>query len=417
MKGIAKYRRCTISISFIVLCVTLLTECINDEEQDKVVIKNAEWEQFAGSAECAGCHKSIYENHVKTAHFHTSEIVSEKNILGSFDSGKNTFIYSTGGMVKMEKRAGHFYQVAYTRGVERISQRFDIITGSGTKGQSYLTWSGTNLFQLPVTYLTSVNQWCNSPGNPNKIALNRVITSRCLECHTTFVETISAQYKEPEDFDRSHMILGVDCEKCHGPSARHVEFQTHNPKETKGAFIINPARFNRQQSLDICALCHGGRLQKIKPSFEFKAGEKLADYFLIDTAPKDAGTIDVHGNQFGLLAASKCFLKSNTLTCNTCHNPHENEKGKVGLFSQRCLNCHNDKQTDAVLCKMTGTLGSEINKNCIDCHMPEQPSKAIAVLLQGDSIPTSALMHTHLIKNYPDETKKVIAFIKKKSTG
>ena len=56
--------------------------------------------------------------------------------------------------------------------------------------------------------------------------------------------------------------MGVDCEKCHGPAARHVEFQTQNPKETIAKFIINPAGFSRQQSLDMCALCHGGRLQK-----------------------------------------------------------------------------------------------------------------------------------------------------------
>ena len=209
--------------------------------------------------------------------------------------------------------------------------------------------------------------------------------------------------------------MGVTCEKCHGPAAKHVEFQTQNPTVKTAKFIINPASFSRQQSLDQCALCHGGRLQKTKPSFEFTAGDKLADYFLIEPVSADVNSIDVHGNQYGLLKASKCFLKSNTLTCNTCHDPHKNEKGNAALFSQRCISCHNDKHADAVLCKMTASLGNDIHNNCINCHMPQQPSMAIAVMLQGAAMPAPALMHTHLIKTYPEETKKFLAFIKKHS--
>jgi hypothetical protein len=38
--------------------------------------------------------------------------------------------------------------------------------------------------------------------------------------------------------------------------------------------------------------------------------------------------------------------------------------------------------------------------------MPKQMSHAVAVYLQGNDIPTSALMRTHYIKIYPDESKK-----------
>jgi len=413
MKGIVIYHRSLMLIAVIVFCVFLLTRCINGEqEEDEKIIKNSKYGLFAGSANCAACHKKIYESHIQTAHFHTSEMAIQNAIKGSFDSGKNSFHYSTGGLVRMEKRNGGLYQVAYVNGTERVSQRFDIITGSGTKGQTFLTWTGNNLFQLPVTYFTSKSQWCNSPGNPNKIALNRPITSRCLECHTTFVEKISAENIEPEAFDKNQMILGVDCEKCHGPGLEHVKFHQQNPAETKGKFIINPASFSRLQSLDLCALCHGGRLQKTKPSFEFMTGDKLSDFFLLNTAPRDVASIDVHGNQYGLLTASKCFINSEKMTCITCHNIHENEKGATGVFSQRCISCHTDKHSNIPLCKMTVISNAEKSRNCTSCHMPEIPSKAIAVLLQGEDTLTPASMHTHLIKVYPEETKKVLAFIK-----
>jgi hypothetical protein len=207
----------------------------------------------------------------------------------------------------------------------------------------------------------------------------------------------------PEDFD-SKIILGVDCEKCHGPAAKHVEFQRQNPKEAKGMYIINPASFTRQQNLDLCGLCHGGRLQDTKPSFEFVSGDKLADYFLIDSVKPDPENIDVHGNQLGLLRSSKCFMVSGTMTCTTCHNSHENERGKIALFSARCVTCHSSGHSS--ICKMSASIGPSINQDCITCHMPLKPSKAITELLPGDTKPTAALVRSHLIAIYPDEIAK-----------
>jgi Cytochrome c554 and c-prime len=413
MKGILKYRSSLITVLFIVSCMLLFSKCINNEKDKSATATVTAYSDYAGSASCASCHKAISDTHNNTAHFHTSEIAAEKNIKGSFNNGKNTFAYNDIEMIAMEKADSGMYQVAYINGVEKKRERFDITIGSGTKGQSYASWVGDKLVQLPITYFTSAAAWSNSPGYPNKIAFNRPVTSRCLECHTTYAEKISPPEKEPEAFDKRRIVLGVDCEKCHGPAAEHVKFQTQNPNEKTARFIINPAAFSRQQSLDMCALCHGGRLQKSKPSFQFKAGDKLQDYFAIDTVGRDINSIDVHGNQFGLLAASKCFKMSTTLTCNTCHDPHKNEKGNSQVFAERCNTCHNDKHKDALLCKMTSTLSKDdLTGNCVNCHMPEQPSMAIAVLLQGKNTPAAAQMHTHLITNYPEETQRILTFIK-----
>jgi len=65
---------------------------------------------------------------------------------------------------------------------------------------------------------------------------------------------------------------------------------------------------------------------------------------------------------------------------------------------------------------MTTKMGNRINENCTGCHMPQLPSKAIAVLLQGSDTVTPATMHTHLIKNYPDETKKILAYLQSGSS-
>jgi hypothetical protein len=416
-----RYRKAAIAIFLIVSSVIIFLNCTSNGNQNtkyRTVTKEKNYEDFAGSEKCITCHKAIYDTHIHTAHFRTSAIASAKNIEGSFNAGENTFKYNNGSVVAMEKKADSFYQVAYINGAEKKRQKIDITIGSGTKGQSYATWQKNWLLQMPVTYFTQANQWSNSPGYPNKIAFNRPITSRCLECHSTFAQKIAEDKNELESFDRNQMILGVDCETCHGPAAKHVEFQTQNPNEKKGKFIIDPSMFSRRQKLDMCSLCHGGRLKKSRPSFEFTAGDKLSDFFVTDTSAIDAGSIDVHGNQSGLMARSECFKKSKTLTCITCHNTHENEKGKVALFSQRCVSCHtnesgSDHDGNGVLCKMTKSLGKAIQTNCIDCHMPKMPSMAIAVLLQGETNPTPALIRSHLIKVYPEEAKKILDFIKK----
>ena len=149
--------------------------------------------------------------------------------------------------------------------------------------------------------------------------------------------------------------------------------------------------------------------KKTKPSFEFTAGKDLSDYFSIDTRENlvlNSSEIDVHGNQVGLLKASKCFKVSSAMTCSTCHNTHENERGKTELFSKRCISCHNTssgKFSTATHAKITA-----IEKNCIDCHMPTQPSKSIAVFLEGEETPKTSVLRSHFIGIYPDEVRKFI---------
>lgn len=401
-----------------VSCVFVLIKCINngnDENDHKISVKvnDTDFKKFAGSATCVSCHKDIYVRHLKTAHFLTSQPAFEKYIKGSFVPGKNVFAFDENVKVQMEKRDSGLFQVEYYKGTVKRAAHFDIVVGSGTMGQSFLYWRHDYLLQMPITYFSAANAWSNSPGFPDKVVFNRPITSRCLECHSTYAKTISIDKEEPERFDRAQIIYGIDCERCHGPAAKHVEFQTENPKETKGKYIINPATFTRLQSLEMCALCHGGRLQKTKPSFTFTAGDVLSDFFVVDTAAPNPDNIDVHANQYGLLRASKCFRMSSTLTCNTCHNTHENERGQTALFSQRCMTCHNKEH--GTFCKINQALvKNTIKANCIDCHMPLKSSRAIAVMLPGENIPTAALIRSHYISIYPEESKKIIDFMKKR---
>jgi len=406
IKKIAGFKKAAVLVSIIGLCILFVTCVDNSGNKEEVVAKQDRYKQFAGSQTCANCHKDIFEKHLLTEHHLTSATATPKNTLGSFKKDSNVFAFDPLVNITMEKTDSGLYQVEYRNGVEVKKQKFDIVIGSGRKGQSYLSWVGNRLVQLPITYFTAAKQWSNSPGyNPHIPSFNRPITSRCLECHSTYFQTISDGAKKLEEFDHNKIVYGVDCEKCHGPAAEHVEFHLKNPTATIAKNIQNPGKFSRERLLDLCTLCHGGALSKTQPSFSFQSGDTLSNYFSMQAAMLNADNIDVHGNQFGLMALSKCFQKSN-LTCISCHNVHENEDGKIETFSQRCMSCHSSAHGKP--CKMTATIGSSISQNCVDCHMPKQMSHAVAVYLQGNDIPTSALMRTHFVKIYPDETKKVM---------
>lgn len=384
-----------------------LTQVYTCKEDIKPV--RVTYDQFAGSDKCVQCHKEIYDQHIQSAHYLTAKPVEPKWMKGSFEPGKNEYGYSPLIEVKMEHRDSGWYQVAYYKGEEKKAMRMDFVVGSAAKGQSFMTWRRNKLFQLPITYYTAADRWSNSPGYPpSKVVIDKPITSRCLECHNTYAEALNGKSLEPTEFNREKMILGVDCERCHGPSARHVEFQTKHPEEKTSKYTINPVSFTRQQKLDMCALCHGGNITKTKPSFEFVAGNNLADYFKINSLNEMAvnnGNIDVHGNQIGLLQASKCF-KLSEMTCNTCHDAHKNERGQTAILSKQCITCH---PTDKENFKTPTHKGlTSIEKNCIDCHMPAIPSRAITVQVQGEEIPRSSKVRSHFISIYPDETKKFI---------
>ncbi|HVU59210.1 MAG TPA: multiheme c-type cytochrome [Puia sp.] len=401
--------RSVLVISGMLLGICLFIYCVDKHpSKTQSISSGAPPEPFAGSLACAGCHKNIYDTHIHTAHYLTSQEASLKNIKGSFEFGENRFVFSDYTYVAMEKRKNGLYQVEYNDGAEKKARRFDITVGSGTKGQTYLYWWKDTLFQLPISWFTDAGKWSNSPGY-YRVAFGRPITSRCLECHSTYVRVTSPPNARVDEYDHN-IVFGVDCEKCHGPGLQHVRFQGEHPEEKTGKFIINPATFTRQQQLDLCMLCHGGRLEKTSPSFTFQSGDTLANYFALDTAQQNAADIDVHGNQYGLLAASKCFRMSQ-MTCNTCHNTHINEAGKPALFSQRCITCHQEHSSN--FCKLSTLSTARLKQNCIDCHMPQQPSQAIMMQLEGETAPTSAYMRTHFIKVYPDETKKFLQSVKK----
>lgn len=403
----------------IMVCGCLFSRCTRSTDSEEV--GKSDEVLYAGSVTCKNCHTRVYENQLLTAHHLTSQLSDSISIKGSFEEGKNVFSYSPELFVVMEKKHDQFFQTLYAGNRKVKSKSIDLVFGSGVRGQTYLTWQDSTLYQLPIGYFTSFNTWANSPGFSNRPIFNRPITARCLECHSTFFKkTLSEKY--PEQFSKKRFLVGIDCEKCHGPGMKHVNFHQQNALAKEAKFIVSFKTFSRTQELDFCRSCHGGKLVAKQPAFTFKAGDDLGAYFDVDTAQAPGRQLDSHGNQYGMLSQSKCFLQSD-MTCLTCHQVHDNEKGKVVDFSSRCMTCHVEGTNSlggnsttrgrtegmpAGFCSFKKLGVSLLKQNCIQCHMPEKNSNSIRMLLQGESIPTPAKMHVHQVTVYQDEVIKYI---------
>ncbi len=391
-------KRILLVTSAIGLCIMAFVLWISREHRT-AVITHSNGQQYAGSEACRSCHQPIYDSFLHTAHYLTSGIAAKKYIRGSFAEGHNTFAFTDRMKVVMTEKDGRLFQTAWLNGKPERSESFDIVMGSGKKGQTYLYWKGQNLFQLPISYFTNLNDWANSPGfSPDNISFERNVQVRCMECHTTFAKQLGAS-----SYDRDGILYGVGCERCHGPGARHVEFERQHLKRSPA--IVNPTSLGRQQSLDICALCHSGIMRSIAPAFSFLPGDTLSNYFVSKSSRIDSVDLDVHANQYGLLTASKCFRMSKTMTCATCHNTHEKEKEDLRFYSQKCMNCHTQIHTASTL---QVPAGFSMEANCIDCHMPVQASRSLTLLLAGHKRPSPELVRSHLIASYPAVTKDLL---------
>jgi Cytochrome c554 and c-prime len=175
---------------------------------------------------CRSCHQTIVDSFVHTAHQRTSTAAGRGTILGDFSPGRNLLHTRTPGIgFTMERRADGFYQTGWdstTRGVR--TERIDLVIGSGRRGQSYLYWRSGLLFELPVSYLTGVRRWINSPGYADgQVDFNRLIEPRCLECHaTSFTMAADRRVRRYSE----NYVLGVQCQKCHGDARQHIAYQS-----------------------------------------------------------------------------------------------------------------------------------------------------------------------------------------------
>jgi hypothetical protein len=355
---------------------------------------------YVGDEKCLSCHPKQKE-FPRTAHHLTSRPATRESIAGSFAPVKNVLKTPEPELqYRMEARDNGFFQTGVLGtppATITISQPFDLVVGSGRKGQTYLYWGraaeggeADRLFQLPVSYWTEIASWVNSPGYGDRaVDFSRPVLPRCLECHATYAEPVEDP-NAASRYKRSSLVLGVTCERCHGPGAQHASVNSVAGAKSVDQAIVNPAKLPRDRQLALCSLCHGGIGVAKAPVFSFKVGDALQDHLQL-ASPKPDEPLDVHGNQVELLERSKCF-KSSNMTCSTCHDVHVPQRD-VKDFSSRCLSCHQVQS-----CGLFPRRGRALVGKCVDCHLPNQTSNVIFSTHAGTRIRPK--VRNHWIKVY-----------------
>jgi hypothetical protein len=350
---------------------------------------------FVGDLACQPCHQEKFATYLATAHHRTSRLADAASIGGSFAKGKRGMTtFNPELTFRMDARDGHFYETAIRQNNGHTTdhtEQIDLVIGSATKGQTYLYWKQNGLFELPVSYWTQLHRWVNSPGYVDGSAdFDRPVLPRCLECHASYFQPMTSAISE-NHYDKEDFVLGISCERCHGPGVDHVKNHSASSASSVGTKPMPPLRLSRERQIDICAQCHGGAGEPIAPAFSFRPGETLSQYVRLQQ-PNATDRLDVHGNQVNLLERSRCFQNSPEMSCSTCHDVHAPERPAAD-YSGRCLGCHRVDQ-----CGMVRKMGKQSTSNCIDCHMPVQSSNML-VLDAGDRR-LQAKVRNHWIRVY-----------------
>jgi predicted CXXCH cytochrome family protein len=316
---------------------------------------------------------------------------------GSWNTEKISYYHqASDSWFTMEQRGGEYFQGRYqldsaNRKINIIEKRVDYVMGSGNRSRAFLNRTERGLLvELPLAwYSENGGSWGMNPGydRPDHEGFRRTITYDCMFCHNAYPAIPAAGEKAfAEPIYTGSLPEGIDCQRCHGPGARHAQLArtAGARKDDIRKAILNPARLSAERQMEVCMQCHleptsfplPNTIQRYERGpFSYSPGERLGNFLLtFDHAPGTG-----RENKFELVSAayrlrqSKCFLMSSgALTCTACHNPHDIPRGEAAArqYNAVCGKCH------AAVTKLTAS-GTHPSGSCIACHMPKRRTEDV----------------------------------------
>lgn len=243
--------------------------------------------------------------------------------------------------------------------------------GSGRVGRSYIFSMDGFLYQSPVSYYSTTQSWAASPGYQKRPTADftRAVESACLQCHATGLRPVAGSQNKFDDPPFAE--AGISCERCHGPSQRHIALMRAVGRKPGITEIVNPTKLTADRRDSVCAQCHltgAARIARVSARARpYQPGDLLTDSVSV-YAWSDARTSPIGvTSHFEKLQYSACQQASGgKLWCGSCHDPHGNPADGVQHYRQRCLNCHNSKP-----CALPVAARRASSNDCQSCHMPK----------------------------------------------
>ena len=375
---------------------------------------------YADPKSCAQCHIAETATYATTGMARAFYRPQTKDTVEIPVKERQFFHAASGTYYSMTEHGGKYFQRRWQQGfdgkpdnVEEL--QIDYIMGSGNHVRTYLhrEEDGT-LIELPLAWYAELGgHWGMNPGYDNSHPMTRrPIAYECMFCHNAYPEIPAMTHRDISANPVYNDLLpeGIDCQRCHGPGAAHVkEAQSPNASILQiRALILNPARLRNERKMEVCEQCHLETTSRSLPDrirhydqqpFSYKANQPLASFNSYFSQDPEHG----HTDNFEIVNApyrlkqSQCYLKSEgTLTCETCHNPHDLHKGpeSASYYASICMKCHG-----ARLPVQVAIHKHPASNDCVSCHMPKRRTEDVV----------HAIMTDHLIQRRPPPSKELLA--------
>ncbi|MCX7421179.1 MAG: tetratricopeptide repeat protein [Planctomycetia bacterium] len=371
-----------------------------DDLPRKPIVRPA---SYVGPQACVSCHAERVSEFKTTRHFLACVLPQPDKMPSGFEPGKGTYQTRDPSLrFEMSRQGETFVQTAVRTtadGEQRSTAPIGLMYGyRAGSDEVYFNWHDNRLYELPMVWLHQQNQWGTSSFDAYGSGdFSRPLAPRCLECHTTWVGHVPGSENQ---YQKEDLILGVTCEVCHGPGKDHVVFHQSHPENTTGQDILHPGHLDRQRQLDLCAQCHSNAIKHRGHTYGYRPGDSLdAHYKTLQTQhPED----DHVANQTGYLLQSKCFQKSDLLTCTTCHNPHRPRDVFVS-GSASCRKCHQPED-----CPEQSRVPEAVRDQCSQCHMPAFNKVQVHFRMESEPYFPPVKRWEHRIAVYPTARDEVL---------
>ena len=361
----------------------------------------------ASSATCEQCHAAEVAGYARTGMAHAFS-VPDAAVTVDAPAGERVFHHTASGTnFSLVARDGKYFQRRWLTGfdgrpddVEEL--QIDYVMGSGNHARTYLHREpdGT-LIELPLAwYAESGGRWGMNPGFDNAHPMTRrAIAYECMFCHNAYPQIPATTHRDlsAEPVYTGSLPTGIDCARCHGPGGEHVRAARApgSSLELIRSAILNPARLSNSRQMEVCAQCHLETTSRLLPDrirhydrepFDYTPDQPLASfnsYFERDPASGRTDNFEIVSAPYRL-RQSRCYLKSQgTLTCETCHNPHDLHKGpeSATYYTGICMKCH-----AAALPAIIAANQHTASKDCVSCHMPKRRTDDVVHVVMTDHL-------------------------------
>ena len=341
---------------------------------------------------CFGCHRREVADYLGHGMASTVGPVGEGPPTGTVENPRNGLTY------QLERREGASWLTARRGDGGERRQRLVGRIGSGRFDVSWVgeevdpSGGGTGrLFFAPVETLSEHgNELSPFELGEGAVGLDLALTRGCLVCHTdTPLASLPGASVAPAADGSPRLYpsnaLGGDafehlrspgCDACHGDPELHLAMVNRSDAVSLEGdsglrrLVEEPAGAQR----DVCARCHlqgDARIDLASEAGGLRSDRPLAAQVPV-LVPAQPGDDFRFVSQLERLALSPCFEGTPSMTCTTCHRPHQGvEQQGTASFDAVCAACHQDscnRPTDLAVATVTGEP-ARTQGACVDCHV------------------------------------------------